>query len=377
MREKTKILWYGPPFSYSGYGLHNRKIVLELDRRGFDVALIPTEKNIPEKLKEKERLVELARKNKRPEGKTIAINCVPPPSTPCRADYSILYTTLESKDVHWGAKLRASYFDELWLPCRQNMKAFRRAGFRRKKLFYAPEGVDVELHSREIGKSEKYSSQKYTFFYLGDWSLRKGIPYLLKAFSEEFICTENVRLLLLVHYQGHDEEKSRERILEEFEYFKKKLKITYFPQIDFIFSYPSDVEISQIYNSVDCYVSPSLGEAWNLPVIQAMSHELPIITTNYGGMQDFCTHKNSYLIDVEKFDIMDNKTNLHVDFYKGQKFAFPSVEHLKKILRHVFYNQENAKKKGWRARMDCVEKWTWKRAGERIAKRLKKLERKL
>lgn len=371
------IIWYGPPYSYSGYGLHNRKLVLELDRLGIDVKLIPTEEHIPEELAEKEDLERLTKKHLNNDPHNIVINCVPPPSVPYRADYNILYTTLECRDLHWGAKIRSSYYDEVWVPCRQNYKAYRRAGFKRSKLFIMPEGVDTEFHNYLSGPLEECTSPAFTFLFVGDWSYRKGIPFLLQAYAQEFSPEENVRLLLLVHYQGQDEKFSEKRILHEFKFFKKQKEIFDSPPVEFIFSYPPDTELSKIYNSVNCYVSPSLGEAWNLPVIQAMSHSLPVITTNYGGMAHYCTKKNSYLIDVLKFDTMHDKTILTVDFYQGQKFAFPDVRHLRTLMRSVFDDPAEGRKRGHRARRDCVENWTWESAAKKIIKRLQKIQRKL
>lgn len=371
------IIWYGPPYSYSGYGLHNRKIVLELDHLGFDIKLVPTEEHIPEELPQKEALLHLTKKPLPDHNKVISINCVPPPSSAFRSDYSILYTTIESETLHWGAKVRTSFFNEIWVPCRQNFKTLRKAGFSRRKIFYMPEGVDPILHGPIHKKLQEYQSSFFTFLYIGDWSYRKGIEPLLIAYSTEFKKNENVRLLLLTHYQGHDKKKSEQRILHELDYFKNKHKLNFLPPIEFIFDYLSESNLSRLYNTTDCYVSPSLGEAWNLPVMQAMAHELPIITTDFGGPQDYCNKKNAFLIQIDKMDTIEDKCDLHVDFYQGQKFAFPDIKHLRHLMRHVFEHRAEAKKKGKQARRDCINKWTWAMAGRRIAKRLEKLRRKL
>lgn len=371
------IVWYGPPYSYSGYGLHNRKIVLELNRLGFDIKLIPTEEHIPEELPQKDTLLKLTKKPLPDHKKVISINCVPPPSSAFRSDYSILYTTIESENIHWGAKVRSSYFQEVWVPCKLNYKAYRKAGFPKKKLFYMPEGVDPIHHSPSRGILEKYASPAFTFLYIGDWSYRKGIEPLLIAYATEFKPGERVRLLLLVHYQGQDRKKSEKRILHELNYFKNKNNINFSPPIEFIFDYLPEDDLSRLYNTADCYISPSLGEAWNLPVMQAMAHELPVITTNFGGPQDYCNKKNSYLIDIEKMDIMDDKTNLHVDFYQGEKFAFPNIKHLRYLIRQVYRKRTEAKEKGKRARQDCFDKWTWEIAGMKVAKRILRIMKKL
>lgn len=47
----------------------------------------------------------------------------------------------------------------------------------------------------------------------------------------------------------------------------------------------------------DIYVSPSLMEGFGMSIVEAMSHRLPVVATEVGGVTDFLTHKkNAYLV---------------------------------------------------------------------------------
>jgi hypothetical protein len=51
--------------------------------------------------------------------------------------------------------------------------------------------------------------------------------------------------------------------------------------------------------------------------------------------------------------------NNDVELSAGHRWAEPSVEHLRRLMRHVFENREAAKQKGARGRAEMVAKWDW------------------
>jgi glycosyltransferase involved in cell wall biosynthesis len=54
--------------------------------------------------------------------------------------------------------------------------------------------------------------------------------------------------------------------------------------------------MAQLISSCDCYISPSLAEGWNLPLLDALSCGKHAIATYYSAHTEFLTHKNSLLI---------------------------------------------------------------------------------
>jgi glycosyltransferase involved in cell wall biosynthesis len=341
---------------------------------GWNVKILPTEEHIPEHLPEKERLLEL-KKNKLPDDEdAITISIVPATSHFFRARYNILYCTIETVLAHKGLVRRCLLFDEVWVPSTQNKKALTRAGLSRKLIHVMPEGADVHLQNLMGPKLPKLESKKYTFLFIGDWSYRKGVKFLVEAYLDAFRPDDNVRLLLLTHYQGRSREKGEENIIGEFQDILRDNGSKSQPEIRFILDYVPEPDMPKLYRTANCYVLPTLGEAWSLTVIQAMAHGLPVITTKYGGHMDYCRRSNSYLVKVDKFDTIDDKTNLHVDFYKEQLFAFPNIKHLSKVLKFVYNNQEQAKVTGLIAQQDIIKYWTWDQAVQKIHERLKKIE---
>lgn len=349
--------------------------MIGLAERGWNVKVIPTEEHIPEHLPEKEKLLNLTKTELQDEKTAVSINIVPAPAIYYKASYNILWCTIESTIAHDGLMRRCLMFDEVWVPSDQNRKALLKAGLKKRFVHVMPEGVDLHVHDLSGPKLEKYQSDKYTFLFIGDWSLRKGIPYLFDAYLNAFTSNDNVRLLLLTHYQGRSKEKGEGRIMQEYEEIKERHINKNPAKIEFILDYIPEPDMPKLYRTADCYILPTLGEAWSLTVIQAMAHGLPVITTKYGGHMDYCNNYNSYLIDVEKFDIMDDKTDLYVDFYKGQKFAFPSVKHLSKLLKYVYEHPQHARITGLIAQQNIIKNWSWDEAIQKVDQRLQAIQK--
>jgi len=370
---KKEIVWWGPVYSYSGYAQHNRGIILGLKKLGWKIKLYPTENTGAWELIINKDLVEMVNNRLEDEEHAICINCVPPPAIGMWRYYNILLTTLESKTAHEGFLMRSAQYNEVWVPCRDNEKTLRKSKMNKKYLKVMPEGVDVDVWSPNKGILEKYKSKKYTFFFNGDWSWRKGIDTLIRSWGRAFHKTDNVRLLIQSHYQGCDDDKARDRIDQELEIFLEKYKIEDYAEITVLKDWFKEEEFPKLYNTVDCFIMPTRGEAWGLPIIQSMSCAKPVIVTGWGGQTDYVTKNTGYFIPVKEFKKMDEDTNLVVDFYKDQKFAYTDHVEVADIMQHVYENQIEAANKGRSGREHIIKNWTWQHAAAKVEKRLLEL----
>jgi len=370
---KKQLVWWGPVYSYSGYAQHNRAIIFELLKLGWDIRLLPTESDIPDGLIGKDRLQSLTKNTHINLEQSICMNLVPPPALPQWGKYTVLYTTLESKTVHPGFLNRIQQYDEIWIPCEDNFISIATSLTKRIPLKVVPEGVDLSLWSSTTPPDKQYKKNIFTFFFCGDWSYRKGNDILIRAFSEAFHYTEPVRLVLFVHYQGSGPEKTYETVTREINYFKTKFSIKNLPQIDIIGEHHDDKDMPGIFKCADVGFFPTRGEAWMLPGIQLMSLGIPIITTAWGGQTDYCNKANSYLIDVEKFDTIDDKVNCMVDFQKGQLLAFPDIDHTVRLLRLAYQRQDIRVSKSHSCLRQIRRDFDWKEAGIIADRRLTKI----
>ena len=87
------------------------------------------------------------------------------------------------------------------------------------------------------------------------------------------------------------------------------------------------------YAASDAYVLPSRGEGWGRTQMEAMACGLPVLSTRWGGNLDFMNDNNSLLIDINGLVEIDQRTE--IPFYRGQKWAEPSAENLREMMRKI------------------------------------------
>jgi glycosyltransferase involved in cell wall biosynthesis len=103
-----------------------------------------------------------------------------------------------------------------------------------------------------------------------------------------------------------------------------------------------------------------------MPVLEAMACGLPVIATRWSAMVDFVTDDNAFPLDVEKLV----PARARCQYYKGFRWAQPSYEHLRYLMRFIFENQAEAARRGRLAAEDALRDWTWGHAADRIIERL-------
>jgi glycosyltransferase involved in cell wall biosynthesis len=92
----------------------------------------------------------------------------------------------------------------------------------------------------------------------------------------------------------------------------------------------TDQEMADLYRSADIFVSTSWIEGFGLPPLEAMACQTPVVTTNSGGILDFCRHLKSAYITKPKDpkaiaagikEVLTNKKLAETLAYRGLKSA--------------------------------------------------------
>ncbi len=263
---------------------------------------------------------------------------------------------------------RCKPMDEIWVPSHFNLETFSGSGIPSHKLRVIPGGVDVNLYHPAARPLQLGKNDAFAFLSVFDWTERKGWDLLLTAYYDEFQSKEDVMLLIKA-----DKRCTPGLISEQFNSFVRKRiahKQPSFPMVRVLdWEVPGSL-MPAVYTACDAFVLPSRGESWGRPYMEAMACGLPVIGTRWSGNLEFMNDQNSYLIEVE--GIEDVPVNVDVQLYSGHKWARPSVEHLRHLMRHVYEHRQEAKARGAQGRSDICQQWTWEHAVSAVGRELEK-----
>jgi glycosyltransferase involved in cell wall biosynthesis len=271
----------------------------------------------------------------------------------------ILATVWETTNVPPAYVHALAEADAVWVPTEWGRHVFVGAGLRDERVRVVPEGVDSELF-RPSDSAE--TRERFRFLCVGKWEVRKGTALLVRAFAEEFSAAEPVELVMHCHniYLGG---------------FRLDAAIA--RELPRLASAPPRISASAamslagliaLMQASDAFVLPTRGEAWGLPILEAMACGLPCIVTDYGGHRTFADATNSYLIGVERMAPVHDPANFSPSLDWGA-WAEPDVAHLRELMRHVFEHRGEAQARGAAARV-AAQRWTWDRAARAALEQL-------
>jgi glycosyltransferase involved in cell wall biosynthesis len=240
--------------------------------------------------------------------------------------------------------------EEIWVPTEWHKSIFifalKRFGIPHKSIVVIPEAVDTDLFDPSLSPPRD-NNPIFNFLSIFKWEYRKGWDLLLQAYWDSFTVTDPVVLRLKTYvpkwYSGN---KNVTYIMEEFALEKYNKTLAELPRVQLEDEHEAStrVDMRNLLSSVDCFVLPTRGEGWGLPIAEAMAMALPVIVTNFSGPTAYANDENSYLIPV-------------ANEYDQHGFAIPDVNTLKSLLKQVIIDSKVgiAQTKGIKAREKMKE----------------------
>ncbi|MBV9924341.1 MAG: glycosyltransferase [Acidobacteria bacterium] len=363
-RYTLEVNWHSLLNFPTGYANSSRELVLELDRQGVRVNYRylygpGTAFARPEPEQSTSYMVNVIRGRRvNPSGVHVSYGQGDSFRTDYRS-YKIGYTMLEVDGLPREWVRRANLMDEVWTPSSFNADTFRASG------------VESPVHVMPLGVNPAYFNPNiegypvpgvYTFLSAFEWGERKAPEVLLRAFNDEFRAGEQAVLVCKVYNQDASVNVPRQ-------VSRLGLKDGGGRVVFSINEVVPAHQLGALYRSADCFVLPSRGEGWGLPVLEAMACGLPVIATAWSAQTDFMNDRVAYPLRVEGLVPAEAKC----PYYEGFNWAEPSYEHLRQLLRHVFENREEARLKGARASAEVLGRWTWRHSAEKIIRRLREV----
>jgi len=200
--------------------------------------------------------------------------------------------------------------------------------------------------------------------------VRKGPDILLRAYLSEFKPEDDVSLVLRVHaIDGRPQIEFHDWVSE---FIRKDLRLDpdHIPDILFLDEILTHGEMRALYEEVDAFVLPTRGEGFGRPFLEALVSGLPTIGTGWGGHLDFLSDANGYLIEVEALEPVPRDVMPH----GGHRWAKPSEEHLRKLMRRVYEDPEEGRRKARRSIAGLLSRFNVKSVANMVVSELNLLQ---
>ena len=223
--------------------------------------------------------------------------------------------------------LEYEYTDYISVPSQFVYNTFTEFGIPEDKLIKNPYGVNLE----EFYPVKK-EDDTFRVIHCGAISYRKGIPYLLEAFSQL-----NLKKSELWIVGSIDEE------IKEF--------VNQYKDENIIFHGPKkQSDLSWYFSQCDVYCLASIEEGLAMVQAQAMACGLPIITTtNTGGGELIENDKNGFVIPIR------------------------DIQAIKEKILYIYKNREISKRMGEEAHKTVFNGFRWSDYGDRYVKNLQEI----
>lgn len=270
--------------------------------------------------------------------------------------YRIGYTMLETTGIPPEWVRQCNGVDEVWVPTPFNAWTFRRSGVTRP-MRVMPLGL-IDTNYFNPGIIGHPIEGVYTFLSIFEWGERKAPEVLLRAFNKAFRSVEPV--ILICKFVNSDpviDPRDAIRLLD-LDPEGGRVLLSENERVPYY-------QLPQLYRSADCFVLPTRGEGWGMPILEAMACGLPVIASYWSAQQHFMTDGNSYPLQVDLV-----AAEAKCPYYAGFKWADPDEAHLVQLLRYVYEHQDEARDKGRRAAREVADRWSLDVTATRLRSRL-------
>lgn len=248
------------------------------------------------------------------------------------------YTVWETDRVPERFLSNINSKDEIWTPSLFSKNVLESSGTT------VPIKVIPHIIDTEMFKPDKKDLETTVFLFNGEFTFRKGIDILFKAYLKAFTSKDKVELLVktnILNNLGYGDKY----ISESIDNLKKSIRSSDYPKISVSTKLFPDSILPRIYNKADVFVTATRGEGFGLPIAEAMSCGLVTIVPDKGGHTDFCDKSNSVLVRSKIVPIDDEMLEPGREVYKGQRWIETHEDSFIETFREVHNNLHKYKEK--------------------------------
>lgn len=255
------------------------------------------------------------------------------------AHFNVGVTALVEADrcnPHWVDA--CNRMNHIVLPSTFCEKTLRSTGEVRVPVTVVPESFTQEVISSE-GKVDLKLETDFNFLMLGTitgnnpFNDRKNIFFALKWLCEEFANDPDVGIVLKTNV-GRGTRVDWESVQSMISKTISEVRKGPYPKVHIIHGIMSNEEIIGLYKhpKIKALVSPTRGEGFGLPLLEASACGLPVATTESTGHMDFMGKGKFIRFEFDMNEIHETRCDNNI-WMKGSKWANVREQDFKKKLR--------------------------------------------
>jgi glycosyltransferase involved in cell wall biosynthesis len=352
-----RVLYISNFKNLSGWSTQAVNHILALDSAGVEVVprhfnlLNNLNQDLPERVKELEKA-----DDSHPD--VIIFNTLPTYYEKTGRSKCVGYYVVETSNFRasgWASHMKL--MDALACPCYHNKQAAVDSGVK-EKIHIVPECVDTSRYTRTYPTHQirKNNPDKFIFLCVAEWTKRKNIEAVIRAFHTEFSPTEPVELVIKTTPTGMQRPESD--INGRLESIKRGLKlynnVDRYKRENVICGFLSETDMASLMQSSDCLVNASRGEAFCIPVVDAMGFGKVVISPDHTGL-DYVNEKNAYVVDSIEQPCFEANDTLPELYTSDEYWHEVRLQALRAHMRSAFEKRTLNLKKIQQARKDVQE----------------------
>ncbi len=350
-----KIVWFGSFLDYISYSNITRDAAFYLAKKGYNMGFFSTKPSGCVEISEEDQnfyeKYKITQEQSFDPNVLKVISYVPLSKTP-KSTVNVAYSLVESFSVSDHIlQTFEHYYTELWTATEYSKKIYQeKIGDHinievmplwadENKFKPNPQPYDCKFEIVNENK-EDYPSVPtgYKFLNIARYTYRKGFDALLTAYIEEFNKTQDDVSLVLFCRHILNVSNSKEVVMKELRDIVKRTGVSS-RQIPPIYIHLDPVHEShqaEMYGWADCFVYPSRGEGFGLPVIEAGLSRIPVLASNHTGLSDFVSDEVALTIGVDKLE----KCGTFKPNPETQQFEYHGVEGWRNYATPFYLNQD-------------------------------------
>ena len=371
-KTTPRIVWEGTQLVTHSLAHVNRELCLQLIDAGCELSLIPGKEadNIsPESDPRFAKIVQRTRIELSGKTDVHVRHHWPPNFSPPPEGHLVMVQPWEygRLPVDWIEPM-TNMVDEIWAYSRHILKTCIASGVPADRVQVVPLGVNSGRFNPSACKYRINSEKEFKFLFVGVAIWRKGIDLLLDAYRNTFDSRDDVALVIKDLKAGvFYLDQGAGKIIREIQRDPNS------PEIVHIEESLGPQEIPGLYTACDCLVHPYRAEGFALPVLEAMACGIPVITTEGGSTDDFCSPQDVFLIPAERVEF--NPSDIKLVSGAGWVLQ-PDLGALCSLMREAYENREAAKDRALRLSETIRSQYDWKVVAGKVMARFDALKEK-